>query len=603
MLEKAVPKEYHSYLDNLDGDKYEELMTRVAKERPDAYADTVKGLSDVANDMMSYHGGTASVKLDDLRLPPEVQGLKAQLRSKVRQIRNSDMSDSDKSKAVIDYLTSMVDSVPGSVMEAALRRNNSLAMQAHSGARGSKGSLASLLFGDLLLSDAMGKPVPVPALRSYGEGLSPLEYWASSSGARKGTIDLQFATANSGYLGRQLNNIGHRLIVTEDDCGTDRGLEVPADDADNIGSVLARNHAGVKAGTIIDGNNLSKLGGASVFVRSPVTCQAREGVCARCAGQRERGGFPRIGDQVGAIAARALAEPVTQAALSVKHSGGKAGGDTRKIKGFDELNQFLQVPDVFIDKATLASKDGTVEGLEDVPGGAGRNVIIGGEKHFVPSDRQLKVKQGDVVLAGDSLTDGVPNPAELTGLKGIGEGRKYFVDQYMRMLKMNKAGLHRRNVEALARAFINRVEVTDPEGVHGYLPGDVAPYDSVVRDYEPRQGSVDVSPALARGKYLEGHYSHHTIGTRVTPKVARDLEAAGVTSVKAHADEPRFKPVVVKARDFLQTDPDWLVRMSGENLKKSIISSATEGASSDPAGTSYIPAVANATKLDLFTRK
>ena len=282
-----------------------------------------------------------------------------------------------------------------------------------------------------------------------------------------------------------------------------------------------------------------------------------------------------------------------------KHSGGVAGSDDKQVSGFKEMNQFVQVPENFIGAATLTDVDGTVDSVKEAPAG-GWNVKVDDKDFYVPLGREVIVKPGDRVYAGDMLSDGTPNPAELTALKGIGEGRRYFVEKYRELLKKNGAAVHRRNIEALARGFINRIEIDDPDGYDGYLMGDIVPYDSFAKGYQTRPTSETMLAKNTAGMYLDQPVLHYTIGTKVTPRMVQEFKDRGVGDITVNKTKPVFGAKVVRARSMLSSDPDWMTRLAGENLKKNLLESARMGASSTPASTSYFPAMANPAEIDKY---
>ena len=598
LLEQALPESAKGHYDTLDSKGLKKLLTYIAKEHPEDMSKTLRALTDVARDTIYYRGRDASLGLDDLRMPPELQAYRDSVRKEVSDIMEGFGSAKEKQKQIIDLLMKRIKEIPDTLLEK-LPENNALSMQVKSGARGNKSQLMQTLFGDVLVVDAQDKPVPIPALHGYGEGVTPMEYWAASNGARKGSVSVQFSTAEGGYFGKQMSNIGHRIVVTSRDCGTHRGIPVEADDEDNVGAVLAQDVGPYKAGTIITQDMMGKLGDGKILVRSLVTCEQGDGVCSACCGVREKNRLPDIGDPVGIVATRSISEPVTQAGLKSKHTGGVAGSDDKQVSGFKEMNQFVQVPENFIGAATLAGNDGTVTDIREGAAG-GYNVKVDDKEYYVPNGRNVIVKVGDKVYEGDMLSDGTPNPAELTQYKGIGEGRRYFVEKYRELLKKNGAAVHRRNIEALARGFINRVEVDDPDGYDGYLMGDIVPYDSFAKDYQPRPTSVTMDASQTSGMYLEQPVLHYTVGTRITPHILKDFKDRNIDKIIVNKSKPVFGAKVVRAKSMLSSDPDWLTRLAGENLKKNLLESARMGGTSTPASTSYFPAMANPTEIDKY---
>lgn len=600
MMERAVPEKYRDRFDVLDEKALKKLATEIAKNDPDLYADFIGNVADVSREVVYRHGREASVGLEDLKLPKKLVDYRNTLRERVNAIIvDSSMAPEKRQEKIINMLREEITNIPKEVLKAFEGSRNGLAEQTRSGARGNPNQLMQVLFGDVLVVDAKDRPVPIAGLHSYGEGVTPLEYWASSSGARKGSVSVQFSTAQGGYLGKQLSNIGHRVVVTQKDCGTKAGIPVKGNDPDNVGSLLAAPVKGHQAGEMITEDMLDELGDSTIRVRSVATCALGDGVCAHCAGVREGNTLPPIGSHVGVIGSRAMSEPITQAGLKTKHSGGVASSDDKQVSGFKEMDQFLQVPATFQGAATLSTVDGKVTSVKPAPAG-GTFVYVNSEEHYVPRGTAVTAKPGDTVYAGDMLSDGIPNPAELVQYKGIGEGRRYFVDKYREILERNKASVHRRNLEIVARGFVNRVVIDKPEGYHGYIYGDVVPYDQFASDYTPRDGSKDIPIGQSINQYMEKPYLHYTIGTRITPHVIKDLKEGGISSVLVNKETPVFKPHVVRSKSLLSSDPDWMTRMGGENLKKNLLEAARMGATSTPAGTSYFPAVADPSRLDIY---
>lgn len=759
LLEDAIPAKYRDGIGVIDSKVMKNIYTRIAQEDPDAYADSIKRFTDVGRDAVYRYGREASLGLDDLIPPPDIAKWREQIRQEATKIISTPgVSSKEKQRRLVEMLKDRIKEAPERLVKAYPSGANGLVEQTLSGARGNKNQLMQVLFGDVLVVDAQDKPVPIASLHGYGEGVTPLEYWAASSGSRKGSVSVQFSTAAGGYLGKQLSNLGHRLVVTARDCGTSNGFPVKADDPDNIGSILAAPAGNYPAGTVITKDILNKLGDKPIRVRSLTTCAMKDGVCSVCSGIREKGTLPPVGEQVGVVSSRALSEPITQAGLKClhpdtpvrmadgsvtpikdiligdmvmgadirgnaaptmvinvfdngiqpmyqylydkdkthlgetveitctenhrivcssddftsteeapygplqktpagylaehqrffypvvskgesytvgkfrkavpmgkcpaidievdnkshlfllanglivsnsKHSGGVAGSDDKQVSGFKEMDQFIQVPENFQGGSVLSPIDGIVTRVENAPAG-GSYVYVNGDRQYVPRETGVLVKQGDRVTAGDMLSEGTPNPAEIAKYKGIGEARRYFVDKYREILSRNGASVHRRNLEAVARGFISRVGIDDVDGYDGYLLGDVVPYDTFAADYEPRKDSRQMRPSSAKDSYLEKPYLHYSIGTRVTPSVSRDLEDAGVKEVIVNKAPPIFSPQIIRSRSILSTDPDWMTRLSGEGLKKSLLESTRMGATSTPAGTSYFPAMANPSEIDKY---
>jgi hypothetical protein len=202
----------------------------------------------------------------------------------------------------------------------------------------------------------------------------------------------------------------------------------------------------------------------------------------------------------------------------------------------------------------------------------------------------LTVAPGDAVEAGDVLSEGIPSPAEIVKHKGIGEGRRYFVDAMRKALTDSGVRNNRRNLELISRGLINHVELDAEIGEHA--PDDVVPFDTIERDYEPREGSHTLPVHQAIGQYLEKPYLHHTIGTKVKSSMLPDFKHFGVESVHVHKDPPLFHPLMVRGMYNLQHDPDAMTRNLGSGLQASFLDSVHRGGGSDEKGTSYVPGLA-----------
>lgn len=577
------------------------MLREVAERHPEDYREITFKLAQLGHRVAQESGGF-SVGVQHLRKSKAGLATRQRIEGQLQRILDDDSLDAKKRhELIIRAVGREIKPQQEAIFEEALQAGNPLAGQILSGARGNKSNLAGLLGSDMLYTDHRNHPIPIPVLRSYSEGLSPEEYWAGAYGARKGVIDLKMATQEAGFLGKQMNQLAHRLMVVGDDYedekqrGVLRGVPVETDDPDNEGSLLARDTGPYKRNTPLTPKilkHLARLGHKRLLVRSPMAGGAPDGgVYARDAGVRERGGLPGRGEMIGMTAAQALSEPLTQAQISSKHTGGVAG-ESAAISGFDYINQLIQVPKRFRGGAAHATVDGTVQRIEPAAAG-GQYVTIDDEKHYVHRDYPLKVKKGDQVEAGDVLSEGIPNPQIITQYKGVGEGRRYFAQAMRQAFQDTGLRHHRRNIELLSRGLINHVRLTDELG--DYVPGDVVPYSALEHSYEPREGHLRSHPREAVGKYLEAPVLHYSIGTKIRPSMLKDFEEFGVPEVLAHPDPPPFEAEMIRGMANLQHDPDWLTRMYGSGLKKGLLEAVHRGGTSTTRGTSFVPALAHAT--------
>ncbi len=579
----------------LDKSTMSRLLSRLAKEYPEQYREISYKLNQLGLTAATRTGGM-SFSIADLLPPPGARLRRQKLQKQIDGLLDDDGIDDDsRRKSLIQLLSDIRKEDVDDILRESKDEHNPLAAQLIGAGRGNAGSLASLRGSDLLYEDSQGNILPVPVLRGFSQGLSPTEYFAASFGARRGVLATKLSTADAGYYGKQLSQLGHRLVVTGEDSAepavTLRGLPVSVYDDDNEGALLARDTGGYARNTVLTPKILKDLraqGLDRILVRSPIAFGSPEGgIYARDAGIREFGRLPNRGENLGLVAAQSFGEPLSQGSLGAKHGGGVAGAS--KISGFQLVNQLVNIPKTFRGGAAHAELDGAVNKIEEAPAG-GTFVYVNGQQHYVPRDHGLKVRIGSVVEAGDVLSEGVPNPSQVVRHKGIGEGRRYFTDVFLRAFRDSGLRANRRNVELLARGLINHVKLS--QETEDGSPDDVVPYSQLESRWQPRAGTRTVKPGLSRNQYLERPYLHYSIGTRVRPSVIRDLEEFGVQEVDVHPDPPPFEPLMIRAADNLQYDPDPLVQMYGSGLKGNLLESAHRGATSTTQGTSFVPSLA-----------
>lgn len=322
LVNDALPPRFRDYGRVMDSNGIEQVLQEIAREAPEEYAAVTKRLMDIGNSA-AFDTGT-TIRMSDLRPAYDKRPILQAIDIAEKQIRSDkSLTDAQKSEMIEKLYNKANDRIVQETYNAEYARKNQLALQVASKARGTHAQLAAFISTPGTYSDPSGKMVPMFIRHSYAEGLTPAEYWAGSFGARTGVVSTKTATAKGGAFGKLLSASAIAQVVTEDDCETDAGLPVKVDDDDNIGAVLARPAGGYEAGTVITKQVLSDLRKDKrhdeIVVRSPVTCGCKDGVCSKCAGIRETGGFPPIGYNLGTNAASAFAERITQGALNVKH--------------------------------------------------------------------------------------------------------------------------------------------------------------------------------------------------------------------------------------------------------------------------------------------
>lgn len=253
----------------------------------------------------------------------------------------------------------------------------------------------------------------------------------------------------------------------------------------------------------------------------------------------------------------------------------------KQISGLPYIEAFVGSPEIFPDRASVATIDGKITKIIDAPQG-GKYILINDQAHYVLPNTDINVKVGDEVEAGDIMSDGLADPEDIVRYKGIGEGRKYYAERFAKLLADSGAPSSARNAEMVSRSSINNIKITDPDGYGDYLPEDIISYDKFEADYKPRENSKEISlkkdKANILGSYLERPVLHYSIGTRITPKLIKNLEEADIDNILINKEAPVFEPIFIRAQEITSkgTD-DWLARLQGSYLKSNIIDSAIKG--------------------------
>lgn len=575
LINSELPEDLRDSSRSYDTKSVSELMREVAKKYPEKYVDISQKLSDIGRNASFYQGETLT--LSDLRPVLDKDAILAKMDAEVDAARGEALDDDDFKQSRLKVWIKYSDMLEKQTQKAALAKGNNLAYSVVSGARGKPPQLKAMLTTPGLFEDYKGNTVPLFVRRSFGQGLRPYEYLASTAGTRKSVIATKSSTARGGDLSKIMVQATAPLVVTEKDCGVSNGIKLPMDDPSIRGRVLARGAKDAETGSVLDSRTIADLKNqdeASVIVRSPLTCQAAEGVCSKCMG-RWAGKFPKIGDSVGITAAQSIGEPVTQMALNTKHQAGMSSGK-KEFSGFDVISQFTASPETFPDRASVAEEDGVVTKVEKASQG-GHYIFVNDKSHYVLPGYDITAKPGDKVEAGDALSDGLVDPGDIVRLRGLGEGRNYYVNRLQKILGDSGMPADRRNVEMLARAALNHVVVEDPDGVGDYLPDDVASYSRLTRTYTPPENAKASSAADAVGRYLQAPALHYSIGTRITPRIGKDLAESGFDNILSSDDAPGFRPDMTNLRTASHYQDDWLAAQHTSYLRKQLNQDATRG--------------------------
>lgn len=265
----------------------------------------------------------------------------------------------------------------------------------------------------------------------------------------------------------------------------------------------------------------------------------------------------------------------------VKNTGGAFTGVKKEFSGFDYINQFMQAPETFKDRAAVSEAEGRVTGISDAPQG-GKHIWVGENKHYALPGMDPVVKEGDEVEPGDALSEGLVNPRDVIRLRGLGEGRRYFSRRLKQLFDDSGQPADLRNVETITRGALDNVMITDGGEDGEYLPGDVRSYNDIEAKWEPRPDSSEKPVSQAAGRYLEEPVLHYTIGTRLTPRMLDEIGESGREKIMTNENPPPFEPVHIRLRTAPSAkETDWLANMGGSYLQKSLAESAQRGHDTD----------------------
>jgi DNA-directed RNA polymerase subunit beta' len=477
-------------------------------------AHAVASVLDTIKTLGFQYGTRAGVTIskNDIVIPPEKEKILAGYEERVAKVEQAYehglITESERHESIVNIWTEATDTV-ADAMIANLNELNPIYMMANSGARGSFTQLRQLAGMRGLMANPKGEIIERPIKANFMEGLSVLEYFISTHGARKGLADTALRTADSGYLTRRLVDVSQDVIIREEDCGTDEYVEMPLFLPEGLnksvaGRIVAEDvykplASGRPGKTVVASKGeeittprlreiVAELGevaeGFSIPVRSVLKCKAEAGVCRACYGTfLATGELSEIGDAVGIIAAQSIGEPGTQLTMRTFHTGGIAGADIthglpRVVEIFEARNPK--------GAAELAEIGGTVA-IEETERQLKLTIVpdSGNEDDevsvTVPRRTRLLVAHGQRVEPGDALHEGSLNPADLLRLKGYTATELYLVGEVQKVYKSQGVEIHDKHIELIVRQMLKKIRV-DNAGETDLLPGQLV--DKVVLERE-----------------------------------------------------------------------------------------------------------------------
>ena len=465
-----------------------------------------------------------TVSVSDMTVPGAKKQLIKDAEETIEKItknfRRGFTTEEERYKAVVEAWKQADDKITDALLSN-LDKYNNIYMMADSGARGSNQQIKQLAGMRGLMADTSGRTIELPIKSNFREGLDVLEYFISAHGARKGLSDTALRTADSGYLTRRLVDVSQDLIIRETDCCEGTG-EIPGmwinafmDGREVIESLEDRMTGRYAAADIVDPSTgellvkantmitpkraamVSKAGVDKVKIRTVLSCRSHIGVCAKCYGANmATGQAVQVGEAVGIIAAQSIGEPGTQLTMRTFHTGGVAGDDitqglprveelfeARKPKGLAIISEFAGVINI---KDTKKKREVVVTNNE-----TGET-----KAYLIPYGSRIKVMEGQVIEAGDELTEGSVNPHDILKIKGVRAVQDYMIQEVQRVYRLQGVEINDKHVEVIVRQMLKKIRIEN-SGDTDYLPGtlvDVLDFEEINENLteqgkEPAEGS------------------------------------------------------------------------------------------------------------------
>ncbi|MEF9989376.1 MAG: DNA-directed RNA polymerase subunit beta' [Christensenellaceae bacterium] len=445
--------------------------------------------------------GAITVSVSDIKIPPAKKVLIEEAEKQIvvieKQYRRGLLTEKEKKDNAIKVWADTTNKVTDALINS-LDKFNPIYMMANSGARGSINQIRQLAGMRGLMADPNGEIIEIPIRANFREGLTVLEFFISTHGARKGLADTALRTADSGYLTRRLVDVSHNVIVREVDCFENLGEQVQGMPITNLmnadgktiiepledrirGRYTSKDVVDSKGNVIVKANEMitniiadkiTKAGIDTVYIRSVYTCKSEHGVCAKCYGANMATGNPvDIGEAVGVIAAQSIGEPGTQLTMRTFHTGGVAGGDiTQGLPRVEELFEARKPRGL----AVISEIAGTVT-INDTH--KKREITVANETgeaktYLIPYGSRVTVVDGQSIVAGDELTEGSINPNDILKIKGVKGVQEYLLREVQIVYRSQGVEISDKHIEVIVRQMLKKCKIDD-SGDATMLPGEL----------------------------------------------------------------------------------------------------------------------------------
>ncbi|MCM6766335.1 DNA-directed RNA polymerase subunit beta' [Weissella paramesenteroides] len=464
-------------------------------------------MKDLGYDESTKSGLTVGVSdVTDLKEKPEIiADAHKQVATVTKQFRRGLITDSERYERVIAIWNKAKDDITEKLIEH-FEPDNNIFMMSDSGARGNISNFTQLAGMRGLMAAPNGRIMELPIIANFREGLSVLEMFFSTHGARKGMTDTALKTADSGYMTRRLVDVAQDVIIRELDCHSDRGLDVTAIMNGNevieplyeriLGRYAQKSVFDPETGETLVSHNemitediakrIIEAGITTVTIRSAFTCNTEHGVCVRCYGRNmATGDVVEVGEAVGTVAAQSIGEPGTQLTMRTFHTGGVAGNDI--TQGLPRVQEIFEARNPK-GRAMITEVTGEVTSIEENPADRTKEVTIQGETdtrtYTLPMTARMRVGEGDRIHRGETLNEGSADPKEIIQVRDTLATENYIVHEVQKVYRMQGVEISDKHIEVMARQMLRKVRVMDP-GETDLLPGtlmDIAQFRDANED-------------------------------------------------------------------------------------------------------------------------
>ena len=436
-----------------------------------------------------------------------------------KQYNRGLITEDERYNAVVEIWTDAKDQIQGELMQS-LEKTNPIFMMSDSGARGNASNFTQLAGLRGLMAAPSGKIIELPITSSFREGLTVLEYFISTHGARKGLADTALKTADSGYLTRRLVDVAQDVIVREEDCGTDRGLLVSdiKEGTEMIEPFIERIEGRYSKETIRHpetdeviirpdelitpdiAKQITDAGIEQMYIRSAFTCNTRHGVCEKCYGKNlATGEKVEVGEAVGTIAAQSIGEPGTQLTMRTFHTGGVAGSDI--TQGLPRIQEIFEARNPK-GQAVITEIEGVVDDIKLAKDRQQEIIVKGANEtrsYLASGTSRLKVEIGQSVERGEVLTEGSIEPKNYLSVAGLNATESYLLKEVQKVYRMQGVEIDDKHVEVMVRQMLRKVRIIEA-GDTKLLPGslvDIHNFTDANRDaFKHRKRPATAKPVL-----------------------------------------------------------------------------------------------------------